>query len=205
MTTPNNATYFGGNSNPQRPAATSSGGSNPFTRKLGPLPLWAWMGIGLAIGLAYYFWKQHTSANSSSAQSITSPGSSPDQTTAASQIPQFVNITQNTSPPASPSTTPTTTPSGPSPIQGVPNLIGMTRASAEATLKNGGLSFIYDLGKGQKIAPKTSYVITSQNPPAGTQVQPGQAVQLSIEKEVNYVKSGHKVVPISDTQKGSGD
>jgi PASTA domain len=193
MTTPSSASYFGGNSNPQStPARSSSGGSNVFTRKLGPLPLWAWMGIGLAIALAFYFWKQHTSSTSS--QSITNPGSSADQTTAASQIPQFINETNVTAPPSTPATPATSTSTTPSAVQGVPNLVGMTRATAEATLKNAGLAFMYDLGKGQTLEKKTAYVITSQNPPAGAQVQPGQSIQLSVEKEANYTKAGHKVV-----------
>lgn len=78
--------------------ATGARGSNVFTHKLGPLPMWAWMGIGLAIALGYYFWKQNKSNSS------TSP---PDQTTAASQIPQFVNQTfTNSGPPSTPAPPP---------------------------------------------------------------------------------------------------
>jgi hypothetical protein len=201
VTTPSGSSNFtasGGSAGqsyrqPSPSHSTGAGGSNVFTRKLGPLPMWAWMGVGLAVALAFYFWKQHTSSTSSG--SITAPGSNPDQSVAASQIPQFVNITQGYSPPSTPSTTtpaPTTT-TGPKPIQGVPDLVGMTRATAESTLKNAGLEFQYDLSNlpHHKAAKNVGYTITAQNPPSGAQVQPGQKIQLTIERTSAYDKS-HK-------------
>lgn len=201
MSSPDNESRFGGNSNPQRsssPAKSSSGGGNVFTRKLGPLPLWAWMGIALAIALVYYIF---VSKKQSAATANT-----PDNTTAAGQIPQFVNEVNSTSPPAPPDVTNVTVPitnvpppirtggpppPGPKPIHGVPDLVGMTRATGEATLKNAGLEFQYDLRKGQKLTPKTSYTIVSQNPPSGAQVQPGQKIQLTVEPTSTYLKK-HK-------------
>lgn len=63
---------------------TGAGGSNAFTRKLGPLPTWGWMAVGLALALGYYFFKKGKSGSSASS------AATPDQTTEASQIPQFV-------------------------------------------------------------------------------------------------------------------
>ena len=52
---------------------------NVFTRKLGPLPMWAWVAIVSAILIGYFYLKNKQSAS-------TSPTG-----TNASQIPQFVN------------------------------------------------------------------------------------------------------------------
>jgi len=74
----------------------SGGGGNVFTRKLGPLPMWAWMGIALAIALGFYLIK---SKSSSSTDSSTSSG----DTTDSSLVPEFVNQTYvQGSPPAAP-------------------------------------------------------------------------------------------------------
>jgi hypothetical protein len=88
------------------PQSQPSGGNNVFTRKIGPLPMWAWMGILLAVALGYYFWKKNLSASNSSTQNA-SGTNTPDQTTAASQIPQFVNQTFVSGQPPTAPTTPT--------------------------------------------------------------------------------------------------
>lgn len=156
--------------------------------------MWAWMGILLAIALGYYFWKQNK-AGSSSGASITPPGSSPDQTTAASQIPQFVNITDV----GTQGTPPTTSPvGGPQPVNGVPNLIGMSHVSANAAAKNVGMMLHIDLGKGQKINAKKGYTVLSQNPPAGAQVQPGEKINVHLEETTNYDKQ-HRTDPVGRT------
>jgi hypothetical protein len=81
------------------PAEPKSGG-NVFTRKIGPLPLWAWMGILAAIALAYYLIKSKGSSSSSdsSDSSDTAGAGGVD----SSLVPQFVNQTyvNNTPPPA---------------------------------------------------------------------------------------------------------
>lgn len=86
------------------PARQSSGGGmSALTRKLGPLPVWGWMGIGLALALAYYFITKNKKSSASTAASTA------DTTTAASQIPQFVNQTYTTVvPPATPPPTSST-------------------------------------------------------------------------------------------------
>ena len=50
-------------------AAPDGGGGNVFTRKIGPLPMWAWMGIALALAIVYYLYKKHTSSSTSSQNS----------------------------------------------------------------------------------------------------------------------------------------
>lgn len=83
---------------PERPP---SRGGNILTRKVGPLPLWGWMAVGLAAAIAYYLYNKNKAASSSSA---TSTGST-TSTTASSSIPQFVNqVYTNGTPPSSPNT-----------------------------------------------------------------------------------------------------
>jgi len=89
---------------PAPEGAPSSSGGLAFTRKLGPLPMWAWLGIGLALLLVVYTWKNNKAA---SADTTTAADTSTD----SSQIPQFINQTyvQNmpgTTPPPSSGTVP---------------------------------------------------------------------------------------------------
>jgi len=75
----------GGDAAPAPAAPARSSGGNVFARKLGPLPMWAWMGVALAVALAYYLWKKDKS------------------TTAAGSATQFVNQTYvNSAPPSAP-------------------------------------------------------------------------------------------------------
>lgn len=94
--------------------APGAGGSNVFTRKLGPLPLWGWMGIGLAVALGYYFWQKNKAASTASTSTTGTTG-----TTDQNLIPQFVNqvYTDNTVPPEQ-------GPPGPQGPQGVPGTPG---------------------------------------------------------------------------------
>lgn len=69
--------------------------SSPFTRKLGPLPVWAWMAVGLAVALGYYFWKKNSAASTTSTDATSS-------TDTSGQVPQFVNQTYTTVTPPSP-------------------------------------------------------------------------------------------------------
>jgi hypothetical protein len=73
----------------------SSVGSGILTRKIGPLPVWAWMGIGLVAALGWYLIQKKKTPASATAQSTTSG------TTNSSLIPQFVNqVYTSGSPPA---------------------------------------------------------------------------------------------------------
>jgi hypothetical protein len=96
---------------PER-SAPSSGGGNVFTRKIGPLPMWAWMAIALLVALGFYLVKSK-SGQSSTANDQT--GSGTDTAGAggvdSSLVPQFVNQTYvNNSPPAAPPATSSPTP-----------------------------------------------------------------------------------------------
>ncbi len=108
---------------PAQAQSRSPESGNVFTRKLGPLPMWAWMGIGLAVALGYYFWKNNLSSSGSS---------TPNQTTASSQVPQFVNQTyvQGTPPVVAPGPPP---PPGPRPGPG-PYKLQFTKTNGKETL-----------------------------------------------------------------------
>jgi len=106
--------------------AQGKGKGNLFTRKLGPLPMWAWLAIGVAVILGFAYYKSKTSAASSQDQTATG--------TDASQVPQFVNQTFTTvTPPTPPAPvsatggTPTTTGPQPSPVPLRPPLKPDTR------------------------------------------------------------------------------
>lgn len=79
-------------------------GGSFLTRKLGPLPMWAWMGVGLGAALAYTSWSKNKKAAAMASQQAQN-GTLPTTNTAsgstpASLIPQFVNqVYTNQSPP----------------------------------------------------------------------------------------------------------
>lgn len=108
---------------PERVAAPSragGGGGNVFTNRIGPLPMWAWLGIAAGILVVW----RVMAAKSSAASTAASAGTS----TPADQVPQFVNQTYvSTSAPlaaqgAAPVASPTTpTPAGqPGPTTAMP-------------------------------------------------------------------------------------
>ena len=75
-----------------QPESTApQGGGNVFTRKLGPLPMWAWMGIALALAIVYYLYKKHTSSSTSSQNSAQNSSVNTPGGVDASLVPQFVN------------------------------------------------------------------------------------------------------------------
>jgi hypothetical protein len=85
------------------PETSGGGGGNVFTRKIGPLPMWGWMGIVLLLAVFYYLYKKNSSstAYSSSPSSVNTPGG-----VDASLVPQFVNQTYTTvEPPTAPNVT----------------------------------------------------------------------------------------------------
>ena len=67
---------------PAAPAQPSSGG-NVLTRRIGPLPTWAWVAIVGGVIVAYELYKSYSSG-STAASSTATP---------ASDVPQFVNQT----------------------------------------------------------------------------------------------------------------
>lgn len=89
---------------PETPGRGTRGGSNMFTQKIGPLPMWAWVGIAAAILVV---WRYMAAKNASAASNASTAAA----TTAADQVPQFVNQTYTTvTAPGSPGTTPTPAP-----------------------------------------------------------------------------------------------
>lgn len=82
------------------PAYNEDSSGNVFTRKLGPLPMWAWMGVALLGALLFYLYnKKKTSAGGTSPSTVDTPGG-----VDASLVPQFVNQTfVNNTPPSAPS------------------------------------------------------------------------------------------------------
>jgi LysM repeat protein len=103
-------------------------GGNVFTRKLGPLPMWGWMGIALALAIVFYLYKKKTSSSTSSQNSAQNSSLNTPGGVDASLVPQFVNQVYNQeTPPVAPNVTvtnnipadndvqPTGTPSPPPP------------------------------------------------------------------------------------------
>lgn len=90
---------------------------NVFTRKIGPLPMWAWMGIALALAIVYYLYKKHESGSSSSTSSSQNSSMNTPGGVDASLVPQFVNQVYNQeTPPTAPNVTVNNTiPSQPAP------------------------------------------------------------------------------------------
>jgi hypothetical protein len=103
----------------QAPESSGGGGGvnlGPFGRKLGPLPLWAWMGVGLGVALGAMYFRKNKAASSTTTG--TDAGSSSVSSTPNSQIPQFVNqVYTQGAPPVTTSPTQTNTPVPP-PTQG---------------------------------------------------------------------------------------
>lgn len=102
------------------------GGGNFLTRKLGPFPMYIWMGFGLGIALAITSWQgnKKKAAEAAAAASKTNTGTGPGnlspstQGIAGSLIPQFVNqVYTNNTPPAAAPTPAAPTPSNPVPVK----------------------------------------------------------------------------------------
>lgn len=117
------------------------GGTNVFTRKIGPLPVWGWGAIVLLVAV---FWSMYSKqkAAASSANSGTGGASTVDSPGGvdASLVPQFVNqvYTQGTPPPApniTVNTPPPATTTTPTPTQKVnqypsPGGLGVAKVSS---------------------------------------------------------------------------
>lgn len=80
------------------PSEPRQSGGNVFTRKIGPLSMWVWMLIALAIAVTYYLYKKNSANSTTSNQNTAAntPGG-----TDSSLVPQFVNQTYtDVSPPS---------------------------------------------------------------------------------------------------------
>lgn len=77
---------------PERPSG------NVLTRKVGPLPMWGWMGIVLLVALIYYVFKKNKSSASTTSTASNAAGG-----VDSSLVPQFINQTYvNGTPPTAP-------------------------------------------------------------------------------------------------------
>jgi hypothetical protein len=91
------------------PPTKPSGGGNVFQRKVGPLPMWAWMSIALVAAVAFYAIRKGKGSTSTTGTQSPSTVDTPGGVD-SSLVPQFVNQTfvQDGPPAATP--TPTSTP-----------------------------------------------------------------------------------------------
>lgn len=166
--------------------------SNPFLKRLGPLPLWGWMGVGLALALAYYFWKQKTNAANQAAVDTTG------SVDVSGQIPQFVNQTYVTAaPPQAPPMTPglhtlplpvtlgppaPAPPTAPSPPTAKQPVITIPHALTRSWTSPSTSWTVADIGKGLKLA----------NP--GSALQPSNQIAKTFMTTV-YPKNHNAKVP----------
>lgn len=82
------------------------GGGNVFTKKLGPLPMWGWMGIALLIAVLYYLYRKNKAASSATSTAQTAATNNTPGGVDSSLVPQFVNQVYNQeSPPVAPNVT----------------------------------------------------------------------------------------------------
>jgi hypothetical protein len=85
------------------PERGSQGGQarKGLQKKIGPLPLWAWGGLGIGGALAVYFWQKNKKKSSATTSPTSSATTGAAVGTLASQVPQFVNQSYiNPTPPA---------------------------------------------------------------------------------------------------------
>jgi hypothetical protein len=75
--------------------------SSPFLRKLGPMPVWAWMAVGLGVALAFSLYQKNKKAASQASQASSAAGGATTPSgTPSNLIPQFVNqVFQSPTPP----------------------------------------------------------------------------------------------------------
>jgi hypothetical protein len=173
------------------PEQPSSSGGNVFTRKLGPLPMWAWMAIALVLAIAYYLYKKKSAASAASATGASSgtaantPGG-----VDASLVPQFVNQTYtNVSPPAVPITTSPTVSAPATPAAAATSTISGAPGSYTTGLA-GGLNEWTSTGKYSLNTVAKSHGMTAQ-----------QLIATSTSAENNpllaaYVKKGNYNAPL---------
>lgn len=98
------------------------GGGGILRQKMGPWPVWLYLVLVTAAGLAYYLYERHKNGSSSSASTSTTGTASTGQMTGSANVPDYVfqnttNVTEppdqvNITPPPPPAPTPpvTTTP-----------------------------------------------------------------------------------------------
>jgi|SRR5215472_732249 len=151
-------------------AAPAPGGGNAFTRKVGPLPLWAWVAGGLAAGVGYIWWRNRQNANAAAADNtatdVAAAGDTSSGDDAGSIATLQSEIQQLQGESSTPSPTPNSSGSGPQKVKVliVPKaetLSAYAKANKwnAATLKAvealNGLSASSKLKKGQRLVRPT--------------------------------------------------
>jgi hypothetical protein len=168
------------------PKEGPASGGNVFTRKLGPLPMWGWMGILLLVAILYYMWHKNqanasgnTSGASSSPSTVNTPGG-----VDSSLVPQFVNQVYNQeTPPPAPNVT----------VNNTQTVGGSTPAPPSKTPGPGPLNEI--LQQGHTISPnpkkaQIGWTIKQQSP---------NATQLKVILNGPGAKNQTRYIPASAT------
>lgn len=188
------------------------GGSNFLTKQIGPLPLWAWLGLLLFGAIGYYVWSKHNSATSTNA--ATNNTSTGTGTTDSSLIPQFVNqVYTNQAPPETPVTTAsgqggssTSSAGGSTGSSGtgtsttatgsggnssttksavtIPNVVGLDADQAIQVLKSAGLNPSITLTAASN-HPGIFHIVTKTAPAVGGTAAPGTKVILYYKDSKN--------------------
>lgn len=143
----------------------SSGGGNVFTRKIGPLPMWGWMGIATLGAVGFALYKKNSSANA------TASSGAPSGTTDQSLVPQFVNqVYDQESPPAAP---PIKGPPGPPGPTGPPGPSNYPPIHPPVFRPPGSLSEILTQGHAINVKPSEATIgwTIRQASPAATQLK----------------------------------
>lgn len=193
----------------QPPPESGSAKGSPFTRKLGPLPLWAWMGVGLAVVLVYANWQKNKSGSTSTglgsstgSTSVNSPGG-----VDASLVPQFVNQTfTNTTPSPAPSVTvnntvpaPTTMPA---PTTNAPPTTVSSAPGSYTTSLNTGYDEWTSTGQYSLNTVAASHGMTAQQLLASSESQENNQGMIAYAKAGNYnapIPSGvHLYIPAAN-------
>lgn len=65
---------------PPNPPPAARGGGSGFSKKLGPLPAWAWAAVALGLVVAYYLYRRSAAASAPTDTSGQSPDQSADTT-----------------------------------------------------------------------------------------------------------------------------
>ena len=171
--------------------AEPSGNSNVFTRKAGPLPMWAWMGIALVLAIAYYLYKKHSSSAAGSASSGNASASGTAANTPggvdASLVPQFVNQTYvNGTPPQAPSiTVNNTVPPPATPAASTAKTVSGAPGSYTTGL-SGGLNEWSSTGKYSLNTIAKSHGMTAQQLIASSQSAENNPTLAAYVKKGNY-------------------
>jgi hypothetical protein len=170
------------------PGPAPGGGGNLLTQKLGPLATWVWLLIGtVLVGIVYLVMK-HEQGKSAASTAGTS-------TVGVGQVPDYIvqnylgNAPSGGTAPAPPPATPppgvSVPPSQPAPTQPgapagpmitVPSVTGERANFAIGQLESIGLAWTSSTGDRN---PKDTYVVSGQNPAAGTKVPKGTSVALA--------------------------